>query len=277
LSYVAALPSEETLIGSWTALTQVSRRARMINFPAAIAAVFPSWAPLNNAILLAAPGGPAATTAASQLSTLYADAGVAGWALWVRSSIADLDAPDVGPEPNGLKRDTTTLVMETRLQPGLRLHDEAVSTSIATATRAAGEEPVRRADLEPPDGVPGLSGWVLLQDDLAVAGAWSFLHGDDCGIYAVGTLPQWRRRGFARALMEHVLADASRRGARTASLQSTRMGQPLYASLGFRAVGRYEEWISGITLLAANAENFTPAASSSANPRSTRGPQAQME
>jgi hypothetical protein len=41
-----------------------------------------------------------------------------------------------------------------------------------------------------------------------------------------------------------VLADAWHKGARTASLQSTRMGQPLYESLGFTAVGRYEEWIS---------------------------------
>jgi hypothetical protein len=44
--------------------------------------------------------------------------------------------------------------------------------------------------------------------------------------------------------MAHVLADACHHGARTASLQSTRMGQPLYESLGFAAVGRYEEWIS---------------------------------
>jgi len=44
--------------------------------------------------------------------------------------------------------------------------------------------------------------------------------------------------------MEHVLADAQRRGARTATLQSTRMGLPLYESLGFEPVGRYEEWVS---------------------------------
>ena len=68
---------------------------------------------------------------------------------------------------------------------------------------------------------------------LAVAGAWSFLHGSDCGIYAVGTMPGWRRRGLSRALMVHVLGDAQRRAARTATLQSTRMGQPLYESLGF--------------------------------------------
>lgn len=53
-----------------------------------------------------------------------------------------------------------------------------------------------------------------------------------------------RRRGLARALMLHVLADAWHKGARTASLQSTRTGRPLYAGLGFRPVGRYEEWVA---------------------------------
>jgi hypothetical protein len=48
--------------------------------------------------------------------------------------------------------------------------------------------------------------------------------------------------GFGRTLMEHVLADAKARGATTATLQSTRMGQTLYESLGFTAAGRYEEW-----------------------------------
>ena len=93
------------------------------------------------------------------------------------------------------------------------------------------------------DGVPGLDGWVCLYDGAAVAGAWSYLHGTDCGLYAVGTVPHLRRRGLAAVLLEHVLADAYRRGARTASLQSTPMGVPLYRAFGFTAVGRYEEWV----------------------------------
>jgi hypothetical protein len=43
--------------------------------------------------------------------------------------------------------------------------------------------------------------------------------------------------------MEHVLADAQHRGARTVTLQSTRMGRPLYESLGLEPVGRCGEWI----------------------------------
>jgi len=59
----------------------------------------------------------------------------------------------------------------------------------------------------------------------------------------VGTLPRWRRRGYAGALTDHVLNDAQRRGARTATVQATRMGLPLFSSLRFAPVGRHEEWV----------------------------------
>jgi GNAT superfamily N-acetyltransferase len=110
------------------------------------------------------------------------------------------------------------------------------------AANVAGEEPLVAADLPEPDRPTGIEGWALVRDGLA--GAWSCIHGWDCGIYAVGTVPEWRRRGFGRALVEHVLADARRRGVRTTTLQSTPMGQPLYESLGYVAAGRYEEWVS---------------------------------
>ena len=128
--------------------------------------------------------------------------------------------------------------------PGLRAHDDVVEASMAAIVRLANEEPVPAHELGAPETTPGLSAWALVVDRTAVVGAWTFIHHQDCGIYAVGTLPAWRRQGLARTLLEHVLADAQRRGARTASLQSTRMGQPLYESLGFTPVGRYEEWVS---------------------------------
>jgi GNAT superfamily N-acetyltransferase len=233
------LPGQETLLACWTALAQLSPQARIHHDPAVAAAVFPSWAPLNNAIVLNGGG----VAAADRVASLYREAGVGAWALWLPSRVTDLDAADRVGELGALKRDTTTLVMRATLPPGLRHHDGVVRTSIATATRA-GDEPVPVEDLGEPDRVPGLGAWVLVRDGRAVAAAWSFVHGADCGLYTVGTVPAMRRRGFARALVEHVLAVAQRAGARTGTLQSTRMGQPLYESLGFEPVGRYEEWIS---------------------------------
>jgi GNAT superfamily N-acetyltransferase len=239
---VLVLPGQETLIASWEALARLSPGARLIRSTTAVAAVFPSWAPLNNALMLTAPeGDPAAAAAWSTI--LYAQVDVDAWAFWIPSRTTDLDAPDDVREVGEFKRDTTTLVMQATLSPGLQAHDGVVQTSIAAATRAAGDEAVPVSDLGTPERVPGLTAWVMVRDRVAVAGAWSFLHGTDCGIYAVGTMPGWRRQGLARALVEHVLRDARQRGARTATLQSTRMGQPLYESLGFEPAGRYEEWI----------------------------------
>jgi GNAT superfamily N-acetyltransferase len=235
----AVLPGQETLLACWTALARLSPGARIHHDPAAAAAVFPSWTPLNNAIVLGGPG----LTAANRVASVYREAGVDLWALWLPSRVTDLDAPDRVGEIGALKRDTTTLVMRATLPAGLRHDGRVVRTSIATATRA-GDEPVPVADLGEPDRVPGLNAWALVHDGQAVAAAWTFVHRSDCGIYAAGTVPAMRRRGFARALGEHALADAWRAGARTASLQSTRMGRPLYESLAFEAVGRYEEWVS---------------------------------
>ena len=240
LNAVIALPGQETLVASWGALARISPGARLIHSAAATAAVFPSWEPLNNAILLTAQDGAAA--AASELTGVYLEGGVDVWALWVPSTRTDLDSPDDEYRVGGFKRDTTTLVMQAHLPPGLRRHNGVVRASIATATRA-GDEPVPATDLGEPEREKGLSGWVMLEGDVALAGAWSFLHERDCGIYAVGTVPGCRRRGLARSLVEHVLAAAYHRGARTATLQSTPMAQPLYRSLGFQPVGRYEEWL----------------------------------
>ena len=132
--------------------------------------------------------------------------------------------------------------MQADLQATLRPHVDVVETSIASLEHVSEDAPLRSSELGPPDGRPGLSAWVMVQDGIAVATTWAFLHGTDCGIYAVETLPAWRRRGLARALVEHVLHHAFEQGARTASLQSTAMGRPLYETMGFVPAGRYEEW-----------------------------------
>lgn len=233
------LPGQDTLLACWYSLATISAGAHLVRSATTVTAVFPAWAPLNNAVLTGSPDS--AEAAVAEVSARYARAGVTGWAMWLPSHATDLDAPDVH-EVDGLTRDITTLVMCATLTPGLRRDDRVVRTSIASATRA-GEHPIEVGRLEAPDRAPGLSAWVLVHDGAAVTGAWGYLHGPDCGIYAVETLPEFRRRGFARALVQHVLADAQQQGARTASLQSTRVGQPLYESLGFTAAGRYEEWI----------------------------------
>ncbi len=239
------LPGQLTLLACWDALASASTDAQVTRVSDAVAAVFPASAFLNNAILDDAVDDAALPDVVSSLGRAYADVGVATWALWVPSRAASFHEPqDRLPAIGELERDITTLVMRATLSSRLRPHDEVIRASIAAVERIALGDPVPAAELGEPDSNPGLAGWAVLDRGVAVASVYTYLHGTDCGIYAVGTLPQWRRRGLARALVEHALVDARHHGARTASLQSTPMGQPLYESLGFRPAGRYEEWVT---------------------------------
>jgi GNAT superfamily N-acetyltransferase len=238
----ASLDGQDTLVASWRALARQSTGAIVTTTPRVVAAQFPKWAPLNNAILLADPSSQSAAAAAAELAALYRPADITTWAMWLPASTTNLTDPDQVMEVEGMRRDTTTLVMTRELTHGPMPARGVVRTSIDAATRA-GDDPILASELSRPITETDLEAWVIIREGMAVAGGWSFVHGTDCGIYAVSTAPSWRRRGLARALMRGMLDAAYRRGARTASLQSTLMGEPLYRSLGFEPVGRYEEWV----------------------------------
>lgn len=204
----------------------------------AVAAVFPAWPVLNNAIV---GRGAEIGVAAERLRSIYSAAGIRSWALWFPSTARDFAEEDLVDELGGFRRDTTTLVMQATLDARRGFDARMVRTSVATATRAS-EEPVPLTQVDEP-AAGQLEGWALVVEGFAVSGAWSLIHDGDCGVYSVGTSPGRRRRGYARALVEGMLEDARRRGAATASLQSTAEAQSLYAGVGFRPVGRYEEWL----------------------------------
>ena len=66
------------------------------------------------------------------------------------------------------------------------------------------------------------------------ASATAVCYGTDLAwIGMVLTLPEFRGRGLARALMEHSIAFCGRRGVDWVKLDATDMGAPLYAKLGF--------------------------------------------
>lgn len=63
--------------------------------------------------------------------------------------------------------------------------------------------------------------------------------GDHAGVYAISTLPEFRRRGIGRAITLHALQLGAAGGARTGFLQSSPMGFHIYESLGFREIFSY--------------------------------------
>ena len=76
-----------------------------------------------------------------------------------------------------------------------------------------------------------------------VASATLVCYGDRLGwIGMVLTHPEFRHRGLARQLFEHVLAIADSLGVKTLKLDATDQGQHLYESYGFKSEQAIERW-----------------------------------
>jgi GNAT superfamily N-acetyltransferase len=77
---------------------------------------------------------------------------------------------------------------------------------------------------------------------LVASGGWTPAGRDRVGVPLgavrhVATHPDHLRRGLARAIMRHAMADAARRGVRRLDCLSTRTAVPFYRALGFETLG----------------------------------------
>jgi GNAT superfamily N-acetyltransferase len=81
------------------------------------------------------------------------------------------------------------------------------------------------------------------QDGAVVATATLVNYGKRLAwIGMVLTDPQYRRRGFAKELLTHILKLADALGIKTVKLDATEQGRPLYESYGFRFEQPVERW-----------------------------------
>jgi GNAT superfamily N-acetyltransferase len=69
--------------------------------------------------------------------------------------------------------------------------------------------------------------------------------GEDAGVFLVGTIPEARGRGLARRLLLHALHAARAAGATVSTLQSSRLGYPVYRRLGYVELCRLGMWERG--------------------------------
>jgi GNAT superfamily N-acetyltransferase len=227
-----------TLVQSWAYLASGSPGAEVIDADGAAIAVFvhrPDREFLNNAVLARGIGDPGATLDAVERA--YAKRGVERFAVWVHESEKAV-APAV--EARGYDYDSSTRAMA---MPIAALAE--VDTSMLDLVEPSLE---RFWAVDGLDGlVPDLSPerahfYVARFEGGDAAMLMAFDHEGDCGIYMVGTRPDARRQGLAAALSAHAVKQAGERGCATVSLQSTEMAESVYVRVGFRDLGRFDEY-----------------------------------
>jgi GNAT superfamily N-acetyltransferase len=80
---------------------------------------------------------------------------------------------------------------------------------------------------------PGVRHYLGTVEGVPAATATLVLSGQIAGVWNVGTLPEWERRGIGGAMMTHILADAIHAGYSRSMLLASQQGVPLYDRLGY--------------------------------------------
>ena len=232
-----------TLVASWEAYARGSAGAALEHLDGVSAAVFPNGPERTvfNNVLLDRDLPPSRRAAAvDSMHELYTTAGVDHYAAWVHESDEGMRAELIG---RGYIVAESTRAMGMPLDlagrpPEIELGPSSFAEHLRYLQLAGAPEGLL-------EGADASAFHVLTApvDGESVATAIAFDHDGDCGVFNVGTLEAARRRGLARALTARLLHDAAERGCSTASLQSTRMAERVYASVGFRDLGRILEYV----------------------------------
>jgi len=91
----------------------------------------------------------------------------------------------------------------------------------------------------------GYEGFVGYANGKAIAIVAMVAAADAIGVYSLGTLPAFRRRGYGEALLRASAAEVMRRtGHSRFVLQSTEAGYDLYRRMGFRNVTRFAVYLT---------------------------------
>ena len=233
--------SVATLVESWAYLASGSPGAGVTRIDGAAIAVFvrrPDRDFLNNAVLTRRPADLARTMAT--IEATYARLEIERFAVWTHESEVGTAA---ALRDRGYRLDTSTRTMAMPIDALVEVDRTGLDV-----TEPGLEE------FWAVDGLPGLvpaldpsAGhfYVARLDGEGVAMLMAFDHAGDCGIYMVGTVEAARRRGVATALSAYAVGAARERGCLTASLQATAMAEGVYTGVGFRDLGRWQEYVPG--------------------------------
>jgi GNAT superfamily N-acetyltransferase len=180
------------------------------------------------------------------LEGTYDRSGVRAWTVWVpdedRETAEMLAARGhkLDASPRAMALDLSDLAPEPPAPAGIEPRPGDAPTAAELNDRAYGYGN---------DGFrAGLSGetvirWHAAYDGEEAIGCVGTIEvGDDCCVTGVATPPEYRGRGVASWLLWRALEEAREQSLRSASLQASRAGAPLYERLGFADLGFVEMW-----------------------------------
>jgi GNAT superfamily N-acetyltransferase len=179
-----------------------------------------------------------------ELDAAYVAAGVRAWTVWVRP---EHDALRPALEAAGHAFDAQPMLMaaaleELDLEPRLALDLVASPTWEDLARlndRAYGIDPAA-SFVAAFTGFDDARGRLYLArvDGELVAGLGTLSVEGTCEIVYVATVPEARGRGLSSELMRTALRAARADGCAVTTLEATALGEPVYARLGYRPLGR---------------------------------------
>jgi GNAT superfamily N-acetyltransferase len=180
--------------------------------------------------------------ALEELERIYRSEGIRAWTVWVRPGDDELAA---ALEEAGHVFDGQPALMGAPLDElDLSATLDGVEAVPVTDWRVVGEINDRAY------GVSGLAetfgayrgddtrGWLAVADGRPLATVTVLEHEGDAFLVFVATEPDARGRGLWGGLMSHALRLAAGNGCTTTTLEGSQMGEPVYARMGYRTLGR---------------------------------------
>jgi GrpB-like predicted nucleotidyltransferase (UPF0157 family)/GNAT superfamily N-acetyltransferase len=251
-AFVADALASRTMIGSLgrfnAAQAGSSPGGSVLRRPGLVAGITPASPGRSLVNAVACTDAGALATALPDLDASYRAAGVHAWTVWVPAAetqakadlaaarhrfdgapvgmIARLPAAAPPPAAKGLAcaEAESAAVLAALNDRGYGLPEGTFAPAIAGMAPPAARVYVGRVAGRP------ATGCVLVEGD------------GDANVGLVATLPEHQRQGLASQVLAFALAAAQARGCRTATLQASKAGAPVYARLGFRSLGPLELW-----------------------------------
>ncbi|MBI5105777.1 MAG: GNAT family N-acetyltransferase [Solirubrobacterales bacterium] len=181
-----------------------------------------------------------------ELATVYADAGIHAWTVWVH--VGDERAARACAAAGHVLDATPELMWaplaDMDLEPGEAEVDEAPSWQLVGELNDAAyglpPEHLVVALRGAPDDAALLA--VASVDGVPTACAGAIVEDGTAELTLVATLPPARGRGLAGACIRSVLRRARDGGADLTVLEATQIGRPVYRRLGYRELGAMQMW-----------------------------------